>query len=467
MSRIVGQVITVVSFCLFLLVALPAAALDGGGDGGGGDGGGGGNDGSSMSGNMVEVDGWTKEVVKKHKSEVNSFLAQRKKDALSMPRNRYVDPADPDYVVLEFLMTGMWMNNEPLGEESLQAEEEEWNAEDHMAEEQVQASRAELEEFSRVYESIYGVKIEWDFSSTPEEESIGPRNPAPETGSNPASPEEAAVDPTDQHVADAIAKAPLGEDDTNEIPTGKISQDQLDEITANLSDKDKEVAKQMAEAYNKTKNYKPVSQERYDEILSNAPDEIQEGLRNLTDNNFSMRMDEDALLGFVQKANEDYGAYEKQKGDEAYVVEKSLEAVDETGQASQNALSFVPGVGWGWSTTLDGLRAGAEANKKGADWKGIIAEVVKKGGVSYVTNRAGGGNPFSNSKNVKGAAADIFSKEEDALGYAKQLAGYVAGQHVNRSMDNQVAPRSRSISGVDMGGYNGSVTTRGGHNVMK
>jgi hypothetical protein len=80
----------------------------------------------------------------------------------------------------------------------------------------------------------------------------------------------------------------------------------------------------------------------------------------------------------------------------------TVECLDKAGQWSQFALSFVPGVGWVTSASLDAARAGANAYRDGKDIKEILTDATIAGVTSVTINKL---SPLDADKTFNSAKA--------------------------------------------------------------
>jgi hypothetical protein len=80
----------------------------------------------------------------------------------------------------------------------------------------------------------------------------------------------------------------------------------------------------------------------------------------------------------------------------------TVECLDKAGQWSQFALSFVPGVGWVTTGTLDAARAGANAYRDGKDIKEILTDATIAGVTSVTINKL---SPLDADKTFNSARA--------------------------------------------------------------
>ena len=80
----------------------------------------------------------------------------------------------------------------------------------------------------------------------------------------------------------------------------------------------------------------------------------------------------------------------------------TAECLDQAGQWSQFALSFVPGVGWVTSGTLDAARAGANAYRDGKNAREILTDATIAGVTSVTINRL---SPLDADKTFNSARA--------------------------------------------------------------
>ena len=80
----------------------------------------------------------------------------------------------------------------------------------------------------------------------------------------------------------------------------------------------------------------------------------------------------------------------------------TVECLDKAGQWSQFALSFVPGVGWVTSGTLDVARAGANAYRDGKNAREILTDATIAGVASVTINRL---SPLDADKTFNSARA--------------------------------------------------------------
>ena len=139
----------------------------------------------------------------------------------------------------------------------------------------------------------------------------------------------------------------------------------------------------------------------------------------------------------------------------------TVECLDKAGQWSQFALSFVPGVGWVTTASLDAARAGADAYRDGKDMKEILTDATIAGVTSVTINKLSpldADKTFNSAKAAFNIATTTGSKQAQTTALkllaknlikfeAKKGAEYHAGSALSSALHsatkqapNQVAP---------------------------
>lgn len=390
---------------LGLMCAMPTVslAIDGEGGGGGGESGGTANDGS-MGGQVGTWGGWNVERVTMLRTEVAAFLADRKSQYLSQPRAYEPVQDDIDSVTLVFLMRGT-----PVIEEGGSDDET-----TKLEKEAQQEKQARMDELSRQQERN--------------------RLQAEKEEANAKSEEIDASSLSDDNESPVIAAG------TADI-TGNPQK------TLETFDGD-------------------IGVDRYQEIVSKVAIEDMGSLDIAIRGREDLHNDEKALRSFVNDFNRSVSDTANRNANISQAIENGLGYVDAAGQKAQLALSFVPGVGWATSVSLDTARAGANAYRDGKTAGNIMSEMLTGGTTSFISNKLVGGSSFGNAKSVKAEFAAITKGLEGArTAYGKQMGGFVTGKIVETALSNKAPKPNYTKPTFDI--KTQSFTTSGGHTIQR
>ncbi len=423
-----------------ITLAIPSFALDGEG---GGDGGG--NDRDDVSpGSMGEgtyVYEWVPESVVVLRSDLRDTVKELHSKGIGHYSYKAV-PDAPEYIKVIWL-TSVFV--ELIPNETVSEEDESDSSEKILDKER--------EEQAEKYKKEQARKAKENKENQPDPES------------------DPILEPEKDEEAIFVDASPKTKERDPEYPEVTLSDEDRERIISGLSDEDRKVAEEIARI---NPSFKPVSNERYDEIIANLPEEYMAGAKAMMSNDPTIRLDEKRMLDFVKGINILENQYQTSVGDRAKMIETTLEHIDGAGQKTQTVMSFVPGVGWGWSVVLDGARGGANSYRDGKTGKEIVGEIITNAGISYVTNRVGGGDAFTNAKSAKGEFQKIFSGQKEAgAAYLKQLVGFGVGKVVGNGLANNAkgplytSPPAPETARPTTDIQNPFITTYNGQKVMK
>ena len=220
----------------------------------------------------------------------------------------------------------------------------------------------------------------------------------------------------------------------------------------------------------------PLSDEQVREIFSSLDAETRESLSNAysgTDKTARelMAIRQAVLEGDMTSANTAASVM--------HALTVTAECLDKAGQWSQFALSFVPGVGWVTSGTLDVARAGANAYRDGKNAREILTDATIAGVASVTVNRfspldadktfnsarAAFNIARTGSKKAQTTALKLATKNAVKYG-GKKGSEYFAGAALSSALNNatkqapnQVAPPTyiNSSLGYDTTSYGAPV----------